>query len=228
MSYRGITGNVKAETNGVSAIFESREGTDDDIVIDEIWRENVYRLERHHVEGGAVLDIGGNIGVFSTLCAKYGATHIYTYEPLETNYAQIVKHLDSTGVKYSATCAAVSSVTGEVGFYNNHPEHTGGGSTNVTPQRGDVSVPSYSFKDVLDSVGPISLLKMDIEGGEYECFKCIEASDLAQVDRITMEFHPGSKHDFGDLVTKLAEWGHVETLGKPSLGGQIYAHRYNL
>ena len=60
------------------------------------------------------------------------------------------------------------------------------------------------------------------------------ADDLATVDRIVMEFHgPGMPHlrhlkngQIGALVEKLMEWGSIETLGRPSVGGALYGVRY--
>ena len=52
-----------------------------------------------------------------------------------------------------------------------------------------------SLKDLLDQnkIKKVSLLKMDIEGGEYEIFKNIEHKTLDRIENIILEYHLGSE-----------------------------------
>lgn len=223
MTYRGHSGAVRVESGDYYANFYLRPNSDDDVVVDEVWFENVYRINPEDVAGKAVLDIGGNIGAFSALALAYGCSAVHVYEPVPSNFERLADHLMNYSLRATLHEAAVSGSRGTIGFRINAEGHTGGG---MVDDDGDIIVQAVSFKDALRELDEIGVLKMDIEGGEYECFESIESSDLKHVERITMEFHATDPGRFGLMIEKIAEWGHVEILGRPSLGGQVYGLRY--
>ena len=212
--------------DAVEAKMHVRVGTDDDIAVDEIWNENVYRLHPDHVKDRVVFDIGANSGAFSLWAAAAGAEKVYAYEPQPDNFAALQKNVDG----YNVECvnAALSNFNGS-GSINGLDNGSGSG---FLSSGGTIQV--RNFKNELLKASDIAVLKMDIEGSEYNCFSSIESSDLGNVEKLVMEFHgPGMStidntlsFDFGSMITKIAEWGHVDILGRPSIGGMIYGVRY--
>jgi len=219
--------NAIDRTYGVRSQFNIREATQDSIVVREQWNEGVYRLAPSDVKDGVVVDIGANIGAVTVWCLAAGAKTVHAYEPDEDNFWSLRQNVKLNGFEALLTNVAVVAEGGTALFAKGRTvdgvKQTGDGSVSA---EGDV-VKALPFKQVIDVAarhgkGEIALLKIDIEGGEYDIITDPEL--LAPVRLISMEFHPSPK--FGDLVTVLAEWGHVEILGHPSRGGQIYGRRY--
>lgn len=225
MSYRGKVGLTMVTSHGYDWSYDIRPDTDDDIVVDEVWFENVYRVSPEQVAGKRVLDIGANIGAFSGLALAYGAESVIAFEPLESNLSRLLDNCPTVdGVALVAHQSAVGGSSGSIWFTEGDGSATGSGQTSEVS--GSLEVPCRSFAEVLREAGDVAVLKMDIEGGEYSCFDSIEPADLDLVEYITMEFHTSVEGSFGRMVEKIANWGHVEILGRPEYGGQIYGRRY--
>ena len=205
---------------------------DDEVqgVYREVWIDNCYRLP----PGGwqepvDVADCGAHIGIFSVLAAKLGAT-VAAWEPNEDNLAGLHYVLDSNGLNGLVKVheAAVGGASGTGWF-----RPVGRGPTATIEATDDLAgVAIIAGLDEVIGRG-VALLKLDVEGSEYEAI-----ADMCRVDlvgRIAMEFHgPGLATGvggcyarlFGDLVAKLAEWGRLETIGRPSVGGMLHWDRY--
>jgi FkbM family methyltransferase len=226
MSYRGQSGLVHLlDQEGRSAKILIRPNTDDDIVVDEVWRENVYRMHSDHVIGGIVLDVGANIGAFSLWAGIAGAKKVVAFEPEASNFKQLQENTRLVPVEARNVALGFASGYGSI---TNNEVASGSG---YVVEGNDFAV--ESFADVLRQFSEIAVLKMDIEGGEYDCFDSIDASSLSGVRRLVMEFHgpdvsdiPNFEARFGHMLTTIAEWGHLEVLGRPSTGGMIYGIRY--
>lgn len=250
--YRSAAGKVRLRRGGAAAVFDLRAGTADGVAVDEVWREGVYRLEPHHVAGKVVVDVGANVGAFALWAAAAGAAQVVAVEPVEANAAQLRRNLAlNPGLADRVTVveAAVGPWDGEgrmaLAGDDNFPSltaHLGTGGGKLTPAGTDVGVATrvVTFGALLDAhlmPGDRCVAKVDIEGGEFAMFAAAGPEVFARVDRIVMEFHGagmghvpepagGWGHAFGDLVTRIAEWGHVEVLGRPSLGGMLYCSAY--
>jgi FkbM family methyltransferase len=221
--------------NRWSAIFDPRPGTTDSEVIGEVWR-NDYRVPPEGFSG-TVVDIGANVGAFSVLAAKAGSKRVVAFEPESANLNRLVHHMDLNGVAHRIV-AYGEAVTG-LGLPVVTVNTGGGARVEPASDPWDDTVQSLTLAALLDGFGPVELLKMDIEGGEYEAFAACPASALALVERIALEFHgPAMPHlthldedgkhleRWGALVAKLADAGRVETFGHPMRGGLIWWKRY--
>ena len=217
-----------------SAIFEPRPGTTDSEVIGECWR-NDYRVPPEGLRRAICVDIGANIGAWSILAAKAGASVVYAYEPEPENRARLEHHIKLNGVERQVKVLPLAVTDGAMPTVD--MIGTGGGAR--TTEGG--SVVTTTLAEVIAMHGPISFMKVDTEGSEGPMFAAVSAEDLAGVDRIGLEFHgpdgppgyPGAPHlahltgeEFGPLVTKLADAGSVETFGHPRRGGILHWRRY--
>lgn len=226
------------------AIFDPRPidiaGTDLVVVV-EVWDRNDYRIDPEVGLSGTVIDIGANIGAFTVLASRAGADHVIAIEPEARNFARLAHHVLINGcekvtlLNVAVTETGVDRVqmAGEGGGaqINHMPLQTIGGQ-----YERDHEVAATSLPVLVAEYGPISLLKIDIEGGEFPIFAdpYVTPDLLANIDRIEMEWHgPASPHlthlagdEFGPLVTTLAEAGRVETIGRPSFGGLLHWARY--
>lgn len=223
--------------------FEPRDETNDVTVLREVWQSNDYRVDKARGVSGTVVDLGANIGGFTVLAALAGARRVIAVEPHPENRARLEHHVRLNGVadRVEIVAAAVSDRDGA------RVTMSGVGGGAHCDETGDVEVDTIRLDTLLARYGPISLLKCDVEGGEYPAFAAIDSSALLCVAQIALEFHgPAMPHlahladpqvdllddalnarwhdvmHFGALVAKLADAGRVEAFGHPSRGGLLF------
>lgn len=240
-TYRRQDGELTVKHRaGVTARFHVRSHTTDGIVLDELWREDQYRLRRDEIEGRTVIDVGANIGAFSLWAAAAGASLVHAYEPAAPIREQLHRNLAlNPGLaERVAVFADALSCDAEDVAVDYRAGYEGG--TRTRPP--DVSTPAASLVsavtlgDALDALpdGVAGFVKIDCEGCEYPTFAAAEGADLERIERLVLEFHgPLMPHmadlpagAFGDLIEFLAEYGIPTLFGRPSTGGIIYWKRH--
>lgn len=231
----GVRRRARSEV-GVSAVFEPRPDTTDQTVIDETWVENVYRLDPLWVKDGVVVDVGANIGAVSIWAALHGAAKVYAVEPSSENLERLEAHLALNGVEDRVEVVA-GAIYGEPSYGVRWASLSGSsGGTEVAAwsrerPTGSGAVPGYAFAELFhEPVDEVALLKIDIEGGEWDILRRIDNVHLigGRVRRMVVEFHDFGcvADDFGRVVELLAEVGKVQVLGRPSMGGTIWWEAY--
>lgn len=217
-----------------------RDGTYDEIVFRESWRDDQYRMTTLPLPNGAwALDLGANVGAWTILAREAGA-RVMAVECWAGNVRRLELNLAMTGTEsqtFVVEAAAVGHHTDRV-YLDNIGE-----VTQVDVQTHDdagddrPSVKAVHIDDLLMMQQRWWCLKCDIEGGEYDVFKGVTPGLLNRVDYLTMEFHGrgmGQHLDwidddqFGALITKLCDWGNITTMGRASIGGNIFGHRYGV
>lgn len=214
---------IKELENGYK--FYIRDDMDtDDIVIREIWEEDVYRLEDNHLNlGGIVLDIGANIGSFSIYCASKGAI-VYAVEPEPNNLVVLKENIELNGMKESITVFdyGISDFDGTAVIDN-----SGGGSTIKDGKDGStINVVSFNNFLIQNNIDEVDVLKVDIEGSEKDLILGASRESLNKCNYITMEFDIRVGDSLGAMVQKLSETHHVRTMGSWERGGMIWGWRY--
>lgn len=203
---------------GTRGLFTVRADSSDTIVVRESWEENIYHLSSRW-DGACILDLGANIGAFSVLAGKLGAD-VVAVEPQPDNYSHLTENLSLNGLSHDRVRALPVACWKHSDGVTISGEH---GGTCVDTQ--GTHVPTLTLGELVEAAGrQIDLMKVDVEGSEYAILR--DTEPLARIDRIVMEFHATTSAIFGELVSSLTEWGHVETLGARSRGGMIYARRY--
>lgn len=205
ITWRSRSGNVFT-TPGDGSSFPVR----------EIFLHDEYRLESLRPAPTDILDIGANVGVFALRAAElFPGVRISAFEPSPRTYELLVQNLRANPVlgKIDAhRCAVVgSSDVEEVQFWI---DATGSPcSTLIESAVRDRTagqwekVPAVSLSSILASAGAVDLLKLDVEGAEYEIMKETPPEALARVRRIVVEYHPIRDHHFTDIVEALAAAG---------------------
>jgi FkbM family methyltransferase len=125
-------------------------------------------------EGDDCVDVGANIGYFSLMmAARCGATgRVFAYEPEAGNFAALERNValaSDRGLTIAATRAAVSDRDGVIALVRGEEStlHQVAPAGVATPP--DDVVPCVNLGDDLrrrGAVGPIKLLKIDVEGHE--------------------------------------------------------------
>ena len=176
--------------------------------INEIWIDKVYTPPPAFTirDGWVIVDLGGHEGVFSLLAATSArGVSVYAFEPSPSSYRNLCRNIELNALTNVKTFeVAVSSADGEALL---HVAHEAGRTSLV--QRSDVTlqakipVQAWSLERVLKVIGShVNLLKMDIEGMEYEVILSCPREALRRVERIALEYHG-------------------ESLGRPRFHGRI-------
>jgi len=150
----------------------------------EIFVGEIYKIDIP--QDAVIIDCGANIGLSVIyLNNLYPNARIIAYEPDEINFELLTYNINCIKKdKIELNQAAVWISEGYIDF-----ENTGGlGSKIVSGEKSEKSkkIKSIRLRDRLTN--KIHLLKMDIEGAEYEVIKDIK-DKLHFVDNIFIEYH---------------------------------------
>jgi len=202
-------------------------------VIDETWNENVYRIHEYQFKDNAVfLDIGANIGSvslyvdnFNKVRDEYNKIKVYSVEPEPNNLLLLKENIKN-------------NPTENITVINNaiwHEQKTvlitnKGGNSSIIDETNDESVEvlAITIQDFIDLYGidEIDVVKIDIEGAEFDLIINTPPETLAKIKYITLEFDKSFDGRFGIMVEKLSKQFGLEILGSPERGGYIYGNRY--
>ncbi len=205
--------------NGVKFLVQAR--TFDVQVINEIWIDRIYTPPARFSirDGWTIADVGGQKGIFSVLAATSArGVKVYTFEPSPASFAILNQNIALNALSNITTfCIAASSKDGKAYL------HLAADSVcNSLFRRSDVDltcgvpVETWSMERVLESIPPpINLLKMDIEGMEYETLLSCPVKRLRTVERIVLEYHDSqiqTGHSTYELIDFLKSSGFATYL----------------
>jgi FkbM family methyltransferase len=219
------TGNMIYEIPDTNISFDLRSKyPTDEIVLREIWEENVYEVaDWRFNRGGVVVDLGANIGAFSVYAAHKGA-EVYAVEPEPNNLKALKKNilLNDMQEKIHILPYAVTDYKG-IAVINNK-----GGDSTILDDKPGTEVEAMAFNQMFDlyNLQSVDVLKIDVEGSEVEIILSASKENLEKCKYITMEFDLRTGSRMGDLVKKLSETHHVRTMGSWERGGMIWAWLY--
>jgi FkbM family methyltransferase len=172
-------------------------------LIKEIFGDN-YGVLRKKVEfspGDVILDIGANEGMFSIMMAKlFPQTRVIAFEPVPRTYEVMLRNLKINKVENVTTSnLGLGAVGKNSAVMCVSKEHSGGSSGMITFVEKDmfqVQVGLISLDEVFETyhIDRCRLLKMDIEGMEYEVL--YPSNVLNRVDYFAGEVHYNRKLDF--------------------------------
>lgn len=196
----------------------------DQSVYNEIFKLREYRAAEEAIKTAkhAIIDVGAHAGFFSMYCRSLNKqAKIYAVEPEPDNLKLFKQHLAENkilGVKIIACALAGQTEKRQLILSADSHNHRLG-AADEAPFSSErlfsdfagvdedvdktIVVQAFSFADFCkkNKINKISLLKMDIEGGEYELFDGMSDSDFAMVNYVILEYHRGSEHK--DLAEKL-------------------------
>lgn len=175
----------------------------DPFVYDEMFTWNVYQANKDEYSGANVLDVGGHYGLFTYLAHTLGAKRIVAIEANPFNYLNFIKNTqDIPGI--TAINAAVSRDYGKLVTISNDSEKS-------TVGKGDINVATIRLSDAVEMFPQFEdiVLKMDIEGAEYDVLYNTPMHILRRFKSIAIEIHqfPDSNDKFEHLENFLHNIG---------------------
>jgi FkbM family methyltransferase len=146
-------------------------------------------------EGDAVLDLGGNIGVFAHRAETRGASKVISFEPVTPTFNCLIKNAGSKTTVYKN---AVGSKHGFTTFrIHTDFTHIGGGTSEDQDLLLDQRSIIHSERVIVIGINEIfenmdinfDFMKIDIEGGEVNVLTSITDKNLSSLRCLSAEFH---------------------------------------
>jgi len=156
-------------------------------------------------EKPVLVDLGACTGEFTAHFLKeYPDGYSFMIEPLDRNFNVIVP---IEGRSEKVLGAVVGKEVDTVTFYED-VNSTQGGSATVNYFSGvPHTVKGYTLKQIFDKFDKIDLVKVDIEGAEWDMFILADNETLKKPDQYTVEFH-----DFLDPALRIKTFECIQKL----------------
>jgi FkbM family methyltransferase len=194
-----------------------RGATRDWDVVHELLFAGGYRFAFDYLRGirgkKNVLDLGGNIGLFSLLAASQSPDlTIHAFEPGPPNFRLFeMNRLANPGVgdRIILHREAVAGEARQTKWF--FDEANPGGSSLFATQGTSFDVKISAFADVVAAVTePIALAKIDIEGAEFEILERTPATVWERIPAISLELHddPGGKLTQPQFLERMRALGY--------------------
>jgi FkbM family methyltransferase len=181
------------------------------MIVNEIFGDNYKIFERglEFEAGDVILDIGANEGIFSIMMAKCFPVKVISLEPVPRTYFQMIRNIGLNGVDVEAYNVGVGGKSGSISMVVG--KDLSGGSSGVQqffdPELNfKLEVNVLSLDEVFEKyhIDKLKLLKIDIEGMEYETL--YNTSVLDRVENVVGEFHMNTflkdkLYDMNELAT---------------------------
>ncbi len=178
----------------------------------EIFEYNEYNLVESEIENKTVFDIGANVGIFTCFCLELGAKLIYSVEAQPSIFRS---GLDFNMKKYRNVIPLNLAVTKDDGNVVLIPNNFIMSHIDVYGE----PVKTISLETLLNKSNDDDLiLKMDIEGCEYESILNTKDEILKRCKFIHMEIHPNDL-GFDSIRNKIKDCNFKLVNSAPSAGG---------
>ncbi|MBI3724487.1 FkbM family methyltransferase [bacterium] len=172
-----------------------RGGLSDFHMFHRIFLRDEYRLAGAKPgEWECVVDIGANAGIFSTRVSGV-ARRVLSYEPVPSHFEQLSRNT-SRRANVTAVPKAVSGERGTLRIYRPLAESRSGAHSSYLENQGlspDAfdEAEAVTLDDVFSEHGisRCDLLKLDVEGAEYEILHAASDETLSKVRAIHGEYH---------------------------------------
>lgn len=159
-------------------------------LFNEVFDNNVYKVDQRMLKDLTVVDVGANQGMFSLLAAGLGARQVIAAEPSKDTFVRLQQNVAKSDYGSKIICLK-KAVTGKKSGPVSLGLHTKSGHNSVY-KTGEASelVETVRFADLVSLAGDDRIfLKMDCEGAEYDILFDSEPSLFDQVERIAVEIH---------------------------------------
>jgi len=190
-------GTARYELRNAPGVLHLRHGSGDIAILNKIFARDpatssyqapapVAALLDASVEP-RILDVGANIGLFGVFAkGRWPEARITAFEPDPDNFRvlDLTVRANQREGDWDAVPAAVSNEVGELSFVPSH-----GAKSHLAPIAADERTIVVPAVDFFDQIGDgVDLVKMDIEGGEWEVLADPRLAD-ADVKVIRLEWH---------------------------------------
>ncbi|RZB36717.1 MAG: hypothetical protein SRB2_01796 [Desulfobacteraceae bacterium Eth-SRB2] len=158
-----------------------------------------------------VVDVGANVGMFSARVS--GITRrVIAYEPFPENFAWLERNV-ATRSNVTPVCKAVAGKEGVLRLYRPFKDALSGVYSSFQEMGGLMSekydkVPAITLDQLFaeHSIDHCDLLKIDVEGQEYDILYATSDHTFERISRIHGEYHNVAQHDPRTRITKFVSF----------------------
>jgi len=197
--------------DGKHSVLVHLAGTGDEFtILRDLCIANEYAAPES-MEVKTILDLGANIGVASAwFRLTYPAAKIHAYEPAPRAFALLQENAKHIG-NMQVFAEAIGAHAGEVTFHESDRSVASSVITsNALQTSHDVSVPMISIDAAIERMDSVDLLKIDIEGAEFDALAA--AAQLHKAKYIVGEAHPAAaKRNLAEIEKALSKM-HTVTI----------------
>ena len=189
----GKKGKISLETDADLSVFE------------EIFVDRDYKVLNKIIgEASVILDLGAHIGCFSIYAGVLNSgAKIFSFEPEERNFALLKENLKLNNVNAVVKNVAIGGVDGNRELYLSSDSH----NHSLIGSGEGKKVFVRSFDGLIEKLGLVDLVKMDIEGAEFEIFENVSDESLGKIRSIYIEYHEGGGRGVDSIVDRLRGGG---------------------
>jgi FkbM family methyltransferase len=161
------------------------------------WQVFLRRVYSVRTADRVILDVGANIGLFTLYAARSAPqARIVALEPFPATFARLLTIVRDHHLDTRVTCLNYASA-GADGIRVMRNIAAPSQRRSLTPPANVVSGTQVLCKTLEQTLSEnnlshVDLLKMDIEGSEYEVLLSASQKTLAQIGRIALEYHGDS------------------------------------
>ena len=205
-----------------------RQGFSYELHIDEWIQANVYFLGSYESEelntvrnllkeSDVFVDLGANIGLFSTVASRAVGPngHVYSFEPFPLNAKRLKRHKEVNDCSNMTIIeSAVADKSGTLTLvYDDSNQNTGMPSA-YKEEGNRIEVPLVALDEIAREQvwRRVDFIKMDIEGGEYLALKGMQKTLTNWAPTILLELHPEAvartPYTSDQITTLLTEIGY--------------------
>jgi len=195
--YRNLEKEYEIYSSDVFAAYRSKKIDEPVAIFYEIFKNeglglvnnSIYQIENCKIDkGDVVLDLGGNIGIFSRFASEVGASQIYTFEPVYENFKLLSLNKPENCEIHKLAITNEDNKSVKISYKDWAP---GGSSLNYPEWGKEQTVMSISLNTLLDNkiIRHPNFLKIDVEGSEVMVFEGISDENLIKIPKISMELH---------------------------------------
>lgn len=191
---------------------------EDFTVIHEMFNRDDYGLKRvSPLQNNAptILDLGANIGAFSLLAAQcFPKAKIFALEPETENYEALKNNIQLNNLegRINAINSAVAEQTGDRIFYISDYEYAHSLLQEQVEDgsNGTMIVHCTTIAQICENfhLDFIDILKLDIEGSEYEVLYQLPKNFYEKIEIICLEIHVSKSHQQEELILFLEHQGY--------------------
>jgi FkbM family methyltransferase len=191
--WRSNRNAVKLTSRYLAHPVLARSGTSDLLVFDQVLVEREYRCLDELSLRGLIIDCGANVGYSSAyFLSVFPEAVVVAVEPDPSNFSMLTTNL----APYRGRCTAIQGAVwpDEEALRLNPQSLDAGYEWGRSVEKADAAgelVKAVTIPQLIaaSSHDRVSLLKIDIEGAEYELFERGVSDWIGQVDNIVIELH---------------------------------------
>ena len=196
--------------------------------VDDIYRNfNINNLD-------TVIDIGANVGLFAKYMYSKGAKKVVLVEANPNLEEKIKNILDEDNNRSSVYLSPIFSEKKTVTF-NYSDSNSAIGSIAFDSTKGvdyesltnSIELETITLDEIIEKEGieRISLLKCDIEGGEYNLIPSLTDKQMSMIDKFMIEIHSNDNNQIQPILDKLESHGFNYKIYSPTLNSMAIADK---